>query len=284
MSEGQFLNYNGKIVPAGQPVIHAGNRSFRYGDGCFETMRLIKGELILGDDHFQRLFNALDILKFKPQKHFTKSFLLEAIGETVRKNKHTETARVRMNIFRGDGGLYDETDHQPNFIIETWELDRTKKELNSNGLLAGIFPGARKAADQFSHIKSNNYQPYLQAALWAKEKKLNEAFILNSNDRLADATIANIFIVNNGIIQTPALTEGCVAGVMRKYILRYCKEKGLPAEEKEISIEHMKQASEIFLTNAITGIRWVKECEGISYRKQVSAILYNDAIVPLFKS
>ena len=76
-----------------------------------------------------------------------------------------------------------------------------------------------KPAMHFSHIKTNNYLPYLMGALWAKENKLDDAVILNNYNRVADATIANIFLVKNSIITTPSLSEGCVDGVMRKYLL-----------------------------------------------------------------
>ncbi len=61
-------------------------------------------------------------------------------------------------------------------------------------------------------------------ALWAKENKLDDAVIFNNYNRVADATIANIFLVKNNIITTPSLNEGCVAGVMRKYLL-HCFQK-----------------------------------------------------------
>jgi branched-subunit amino acid aminotransferase/4-amino-4-deoxychorismate lyase len=75
-------------------------------------------------------------------------------------------------------------------------------------------------------LKTNNYLGYAMAALWAKEHHLNDAILLNSQGHLADATIANIFLVTNGLIQTPALSEGPVSGVMRKYVLKQLRDKG----------------------------------------------------------
>ena len=90
---------------------------------------------------------------------------------------------------------------------------------NENGLIIDIFPDARKSVDIFSNLKSANYLPYVMAAIWAKENKLNDALILNQHDRICDSTIANVFWVKDNKIFTPPLNEGCVAGVMRRKIL-----------------------------------------------------------------
>ena len=92
-------------------------------------------------------------------------------------------------------------------------------QLNENGLVIDVFPGARKSCDSFSNLKSNNYLPYVMAGLYAKKNKLNDCIVLNSFDRVCDSAIANIFIVEKDKIFTPPLSEGCVAGVMRRWML-----------------------------------------------------------------
>ncbi|MEB3088276.1 aminotransferase class IV, partial [Parvimonas sp. D4] len=88
--------------------------------------------------------------------------------------------------------------HYPYFLIQSWPLQPATQELNENGLVIDIYKDARKTADLFSSIKSNNYLPYLMGALWAKEHHLNDAILLNPDNRVADATIANVFIVKDG--------------------------------------------------------------------------------------
>ena len=127
-------------------------------------------------------------------------------------------ARIRLMIFRGNGGIFDPEDLNPNFIIESWPLTNSSG-LNENGLTVDIFPGAKKSCDSFSNIKSNNYLPYVMAGLFAKKNKLNDCILLNSFDRVCDSAIANVFIIKKNKIYTPPLTEGCVAGVMRRWML-----------------------------------------------------------------
>jgi branched-chain amino acid aminotransferase len=282
--EGGFLNYNGKVYPAGKQLISPNNRSFRYGDGFFETMKMLNGKIVLGSLHFERLFSSLETMLFNKPKLLTAASLEEQIIELAKKNKHTKSGRVRLMIFRGDGGLYDAQDNHPNYLIQTWEMNDANNSLNENGLVIDIFKDAHKACDKFSHIKSNNYLSYVMAALWAKQQKLNDALVLNSLGNIADATIANLFIVKDGIILTPALTEGCVAGTMRRYLLQCMRKEGMPVQETGITIDDLISASEVFLTNAGYGLRWVQSCGSTNYTPQAAPMLYKKFIERLYTS
>jgi aminodeoxychorismate lyase len=278
MNEAGFLIHDGKMRKSGIPLISPDNRSFRYGDGFFETMKMVNGKIILEELHFERLFTSLGLLRFKRPANFTPAFLREQITELTAKNKHTALARIRLTIFRGEGGLYEVEDHSPHYLIQTWQLDPVIHNLNENGMVLGIYKDARKTCDGFSHVKSNNYLAYTMAALWAKEQKLNDALLLNPFNRIADATIANVFIVKDGLIKTPALSEGCVSGVMRRHLLQSVRKENMPVEETQLEIEDLMQASEIFLTNAIYGIKWVKQVGESEYTNQLSALLQKNIV------
>jgi len=277
----EYLHFNGKIYGADKLCISPNNRSFRYGDGFFETMKMIDGKIILADYHFERLFASLELLQFDKPNYFTAAYLKSHIEELAKKNEHAKLARIRLMIFRGDGGLYDPENHFPNHLIQTWELNPSNNVLNENGLVVDIFKDARKARDIYSHVKSNNYLSYAMAALWAKKHHLNDALLLNSYSRIADATIANIFIVKDGIIKTPALTEGCVSGVMRRHLLTSMRKENIPVQETAIEAEDLLQAAELFLTNGVYGIRWVKSCGANNYTKQLSELLHKKFVTSL---
>src|ERR1035438_5695681 len=101
---GRFFVYNNKWYPAGTPVIGPGNRSLRYGDGLFETMKMRGGAIINQQFHFERLFKGLALLQFDIPATFTAAFLDDVIRELAAKNKHTASARIRLMVFRGEGG------------------------------------------------------------------------------------------------------------------------------------------------------------------------------------
>lgn len=278
-----LLNYNGKLYPQDKLLISANNRSFRYGDGFFETMKMINGKIVLKDYHFERLFSSLELLQFEKPQYLIPQYFEEQITELVAKNNHSKLARIRLMIFRGDGELYGGQNKFPNHIIQTWERKETYNQLNRDGFVIDIFKDSRKGCDKYSHIKSNNYLSYVMAALWAQTNNLNDAILLNAYDAIADATIANIFILKDGVVKTPSLTEGCVSGVMRKHLLKCMREEGIPVEEKSINVEEVLQAQEVFLTNAAYGIRWVKQCGKSEYGNAFAKMLYNKFVTPLFK-
>lgn len=267
-----FLCYNGKYIPAGDPIFTADNRSFRYGDGCFETLKVYQGHVLLGDLHFERLLASLNLLHFDIPAHFTKAYFITQILDLCHKNNVSDMARVRFAVFRSDGGLYDPINNLPNFVIQTWELSSTVLELNENGLILDVFPDAKKTCDKFSSIKSNNCLPYVMAAMYARQHRLNEVVLLNQYGRIADSTIANVFIVHHKVIYTPPLSEGGVCGVMRKHLMK--TELPFKIEEKPLTIEDLENADEIFLTNAIQGIRWVGLFRDSSYGNATAAILH----------
>ena len=282
MGDANFLFYNGKLSKTGKLLISPDNRSFRYGDGFFETIKMVNGKIQLADYHFERLFSSLELLQFQKPVYFTPEYLQEQVTTLAKKNFHHKLARVRITIFRGEGGLYEVDNHFPHHLIQTWQLNRSNNHLNENGLVLGIFKDAKKVCDHFSHIKSNNYLAYVMAALWTKKQKLNDAILLNPFDRVADATIANVFIVKDGVIKTPTLSEGAVNGVMRRHILQSLRKENMPVEETQLQVNDLIEASEIFLTNAIYGIRWVKQLGDSGYTNQLSSLLDKNFIQPLF--
>lgn len=270
---------NGKIQDENKPALLVSNRGYRYGDALFETMKMIDGEIVLAGPHFERLFNGLQVLRFQIPSLLTIEKLQQEAFKLATKNKNVRLARIRLSVFRGHGGLHDnDTNNQTQYIIESWPLNPSVNSLNENGFLIDIYPGARKSCDMFSNLKTANFLPYVMAALFAKENKLNDSLVLNTMDNIADATIANIFIIKNKTVMTPALSEGCVNGVMRKKILQ----SGLPVKEGVITSEDLLNAEEAFLTNAISGIRWVKQFRSKTYSNQQTVEIYNQIISPIF--
>jgi branched-chain amino acid aminotransferase len=258
---GNFLNFNGKVYRSDKVFIGANNRSLRYGDGLFETMKIQGGKIVLADDHFDRLWKGLQLLEFDVPLTFSRETLTKHILALPGKNMHPRDVRVRLNVFRGDGGLNDVINNFPNYIIQTWVLPDHSNQLNSNGIVAGIYEDARKTCDAFSNLKHNNFLPYVMAAFHAKKMKWNDAIVLNSYGRICESTIANIFYIKDNVVYTPALTEGCIAGVMRKSLLAKLPAIGYEVVKKEVTIDELLNADEVFFTNAVSPIRWLQSID-----------------------
>ncbi|MEO5948215.1 MAG: aminotransferase class IV [Chitinophagaceae bacterium] len=269
-----YLNLNGKILAEDKPVLMASNRSYRYGDGLFETMRIQKNRIVFANYHFERLYSSLTTLKYDIPSLYTPAKLEKEILQLCQRNHCENLARVRLSVFRGNGGINDD-DKNLQYLIECWPLSSSVNQLNENGLVIDIYPDAQKSTDNFSNIKSANFLPYSMAALYAKQNKLNECLVLNTAGKIADATIANLFLIKDGTIKTPSLDQGCVNGIMRRYLSESLSAAGSIILETSISIEDVKTADEVFLTNATSGIRWVSQFADVKYGNAKTIEIYN---------
>lgn len=206
----QYFLFNGSFQPEDAPVIGPANRGLRYGDGLFETLKFINGELQLADAHFARLLRGMQVLGFRIPAHWSS----EKVGEQCRalalKNGHAAGARVRINVIRGDGGLYDPVSHLPLILIQTWPLPSGAGTWNTNGLVLGICEGVRKSADVLANLKHNNYLGYVLAARQATDQKWNDALVMNTDGGICDTTIANLFAVRGQQIFTPRFPRGAL--------------------------------------------------------------------------
>jgi len=274
-----YFNFNGKLLQDGTAIIGADSRALRYGDGLFETMKMTNGRIELADEHFARLWKGMQVLQFEIPKHFSPEILQEQIVAVINRNAYTGGVRIRLSILRGDGGLFDPKNHTPNYIIQCWPLPEGNGSWNSNGLVAGVYSEVKKSCDILSNLKHNNYLPYVMASLYAKNNKWNDAVMLNTQGNICDSAIANIFLVKGENISTPALSEGCVAGVMRSSLLRFLKENDWLVLEKAISPAELAAADEVFFTNSIYNIRWVQSVDDHTYGNAFTQKIYA-AFVP----
>jgi len=260
-------------MTAAKMCLRADNHSYRYGDGLFETMKVSKGKISLADMHFQRLYYGLSILKFHVPGQFSQQNLEKETIDLCKRNRSEDLARVRLSVSRGSGGLYD-GDDKFQYLIECWPLRESARKLNEHGLVLDIFPDARKSCDVFANLKSASHLIYVMAARFAKENKLNDCLLLNTDGRICDATIANLFWIKDEIIFTPPLSEGCIAGVKRRYLMERLQTTGLRLREENCEISDLENADELFLTNAIQGIRWVKQFRNKSYTNSITGKIF----------
>lgn len=254
----EYFIYNGKTYKEESPILSVNSRGLRYGDGLFETIKSIKGELQFIDEHLARLWKGLQVLQFNIPKHFTPEYLQDEIFALLKKNSHEKMARIRLTVFRGDGGLYDEINHKPHYLLQSWPLVDDAGEWNSNGLVLGIYTDVKKSCDILSNLKHNNFLPYSMAAIHAKTKKWNDAVLENTEGGVCDTTIANLFLIKDGVIYTPALAQGCIAGIIRKFLINRLTAANYKIIEGRLTGDDLDAADEVFLTNSIYNLRWVQ--------------------------
>jgi branched-chain amino acid aminotransferase len=250
-----IICFNGHFLPIENAAVGLHNRSFKYGDGLFETMRFQNGQILFVDAHFERLVAGMFVLGFE-----TSFFDVEAVYQDCLKlvsEKNLSTARIRLHVYRNDGGNYKPATDQCSYVIYADGLEQDRFVINDKGFHIGLYADIRKPINSLSGIKSANGLLYVLAARHADIQNWNEALILNEQGRICECSASNVFLIMpDKSILTPALTEGCLAGVMRKNLIELLKNSGRKVVEGAVLTEDLYRAEEVFLTNAIQGIRW----------------------------
>jgi len=263
----QFVCYNGEMIAKDQPVLRADNRSFKYGDGVFETMKWKKKVIVLSHYHFERLFSSLRLLQINSQ-FISTDVLLKGIAELCELNNCTDLARIRLAVYRGENSKTE-------YLIEAIPLENTIGDWNKKGWAIDLHPYVRKNCDVFANLKTANYLPYVMAELFREEKGLDECLVLNACNNICDGAKSNIFILTGKDIYTPALHQGCINGVMRRFIIDELKKHNYVIKQTAVPVDLLQQANEIFLTNAIRGVKWVESFREKKYTCTETRNIYN---------
>lgn len=254
-----MINYNGSLIAPSELHLTYENRAFKYGDGIFETIKVQNGKVVFLEDHYFRLMASMRMLRMKIPMSFTLEFLEEEIKKTIA-SFDANTLRVRVNVYRKDGGLYKPETNEIDFLIEvkeislsvkaTYRIDLFKDFYNYSGLL--------------STVKTTNRMLNTIAAVYADENDLDNCILLNERKGVVEVTNGNIFIVKDNVIKTPSIEEGCIKGITRKKVIEIIeKNPDYTLEETSISPFELQKADEVFITNAIVGIQPVT-----NYRKK----------------
>ena len=269
----QYINFNGAILPSGQAVLTIANRGFRYGDGLFESMSWMKGELKFAELHSDRIRKGMKTLKLEGYSQIDTYFLREKIAELIRRNKTGPNARVRFSVFRDSDGLYNPDSNKMGYAIEVTKISESEYTANNRGLIVDIYDEVPKPINLLSNLKTSNSLIFVLAGVFKNQHSLDEVLLINQNGFLCEAMSSNVFVVYNNEIYTPALTEGCIAGVMRHVVMKIAKENNLNIIEAQINPAILDEAEEVFLTNAAKGIQWVMGYNNKRYFNEVSRFL-----------
>lgn len=274
MKQNNFICFNGELHNSNTPVFTLSNRAFHYGDGIFETMRAIGTTVPFLELHYKRLVKSSEILKMNLPENFSLKFLSEKISRLLNANKLFRGTRIRLTMFRKDGGLFLPDSNEVNYSIETTELESDKFTLNKKGLSLGVYPDYRKNIHPFNRLKLINSQLSILGAMFSAENNLDECLFLNEHNRIVEAVSYNIFIRTGNNLATPSHSEGCLAGIMRHIILDVASKQGMNVSDSaQITENDLLNADELFLTNAVSGIRWVLSFGNRRYFNTAAKIL-----------
>lgn len=268
------INWNGNLTDDDKPLIKPTNRAFRYGDSVFETIRYSSGKLYFFEAHYFRLMASMRILRMEIPMSFSPEHLEAEIMETIEANHlERQPVRVRFGVYRDGEGLYTPETNNIGYVIEVQQLPALTYELNEEGLEIELFKDYYVQRGMLSNLKSANALLYVVASVFKKENGFDECILVNDDKMATEAISSNLFMVQKGEIFTPPLSSGCLKGIVRGQILKNAKRWGFTITEKDFSPFELQRADEVFLTNAIDGIKWVGKYRRKSYGNEVSKSL-----------
>ncbi len=267
------VNYNGQLIKEGELRLSHENRSFKYGDGLFESIKLIDGYPIFYKIHYARFLRGLDILKYNIPNHLSPHYFLGELLKTARGN-NCLNGSLRLAAWRKKGGNYGPLDNDFDFLITVAEGGKFYS-LNKAGLTIGVYDEIPKPVNKLASIKTNNALVYALAANYAKTHKFDDVLLVNSSNNIVEGHSSNLFLFKEGKLLTPPLTEGCLDGVSRTVIKKLAKWNNIELEEKAVNREDLLQVDEMFLSNATQGIRWISLFDDKRYSNDLTTMLFH---------
>ena len=258
-----MINFNGALQDSDFHMSFA-NRSFLYGDGIFETLKIANNKILFWEDHYFRLMASLRIVRMDIPMSFTMEYIEEQILVLVRAMNIHESARVRFTAYRNSEGFYLPNNNSISFVIQASKLDNLKYNYSPIQFEVDLYKDFIVPKQLLSTLKTTNKITNVTASIFAKENQLDSTLLLNENKNVIEAANGNLFMLTENKLITPPISEGCLNGVMRKQIIAIAKKMdSVTVLESPISPFDLQKADELFITNCIIGIQPITK-----YRKK----------------
>lgn len=265
-----MFNNNGALIES-NVITATGNRGFLFGDAVFETIRVRNGKVLFLEDHYFRLMATMRIGRMEIPMNFTMEYLEAQVLLTVKSNHCENAARVRITVFRNEGGLYLPETNAISFVIQAVPIDTEEYIINTLSYEVDLYKDFHIAKHLLSTLKTTNKMIYIIGSIFAKENDLHNCLLLNEEKNVVEALQGNIFMLMGNTLITPPISDGCLNGVMRKNILAIAKTLDeIEVVEKSISPFDLQKAEELFITNVITGIQPITKYRKKEYQSNLA--------------
>jgi branched-chain amino acid aminotransferase len=258
-----MVNFNGLLVSS-QEQSWSNNRSFLYGDGVFETLKIVNQKVLFLEDHYFRLMASMRIVRMEIPMNFTMEYLETQFLNTAIANKCSDSARVRITVYRNEGGYYLPETNQISFIIQATSMPNSLYSYETIPYEVDLYKDFYVAKQLISTLKTTNKIIHVTGSIFAKENGFQNCLLLNDEKNVVEALQGNIFMLMDGKLITPPINDGCLNGILRKKIISLAKSiENIEMIEASISPFDLQKAEELFITNVIKGIQPITK-----YRKK----------------
>ncbi len=245
---------NGSLLDQDAARIDPSDRGLTLADGVYETIAVKGGAPLRLPAHLARLGDGAAVTGLKAP--FRDHDLAAAMADVVEANAISEGV-LRLTLTRGPGprGILPPAPPQPTLLITGTSLDLTPPDKVTAVIATST---RRNEHSALSRIKTTNCLDAILAAREASQRKADDALLLNTAGNLAEAAVANLFLVVDGRVVTPPVEDGALPGIMRAVVM-----KTLGAAERTLGPGDIDKATEAFLTSSL-GIRPLVEVDGVA--------------------
>ena len=245
---------DGTLVDPEAPAVSAVDHGVTVGDGAFETAKIDDGVPFALTRHLRRLDRTMAGLGLPAADHDDIRKGVDAVlsGERI------EFGRLRFTVTAGRGPLgSDRHDSDLTHIVTAVPHSRPQP----HGAVVTV-PWVRNERAATAGLKTTSYADNVVALAHAKTSGAMEALFANTRGQLCEATGSNIFVVTGGVVRTPPLESGCLAGITRELVLEWCRAEGMDVVEEPLPLEVLSSADEVFLTSSIKDVLPVSAVDG----------------------
>ena len=267
MGEDMVVWKNGRLVRAEEAVVPILDHGLLYGDGAFEWVRFFNRRPFRLERHLTRLSRSAAGIDLSLP--FDAGELAAGVRETIAAAPAAD-GYLRILVTRGEGalGVNPEGCGRPAVFIIAAQLAVVPAERRQHGLTAVIASTRRPAPDSLDpRIKSLNYLTSVLARAEANRAGVDEAIMLNRHGCVVEASVENIFLVLDGALRTPPVTDGALDGITRGAVLELAAARGLRAEERSLTPVDLYAADEAFLTGTGAGLLPLSQVDGRRIRQ-----------------
>ncbi|TAH36322.1 MAG: hypothetical protein EYC70_10970 [Planctomycetota bacterium] len=241
------LMVDGRVVDPAAPALAGNLPGVLRGEGIFEAFLVEDGvpSPFLGE-HARRLDHSARLMGMELAGEELMEGLAEFLPHVAR-----DAMRVRYTVLRGLGAQ----------LVRLW-IAGPREEPPAEVVL-GLSPFRRDPADPLVSAKTVSRAGSQRARRLAEDQGAWEALLPTVDGALAECTSCNVFLVRDGVLETPGEDQGILWGVTRGAVLRGCRRLGLPVAEGRVPLEHLRDAAEVYVTNAVVGIIPAKAILGV---------------------
>ena len=262
MNKNALCWINQVIKPACDAAISVFDHGLLYGDGVFEGLRFYQGKTFMLEAHLQRLQQSADAIGL--QLPYSLGQIEDAIGQLIDAYSG-DSGYLRLVVTRGEGslGIDPRKCARANLFIIADELVVMDISDPAQGISLHVAQVRRTPAQCLDpKVKSLNYLNNILARMEASRAGCDEALMLNTEGYVSEGSVDNIFIVSEGVLKTPPLEDGMLAGITRAVVIEVATQVGIPCAQTSLRVDDLLQAGECFLTGTGAELIPVRQIDG----------------------